>query len=101
MSGQWVFNDRLDTLERNAASHDENLSAVLSRMDSFCPEDGSANDRRVFPSHRGARGRGRPHIVLSSDRRSYESKSREFSTSRKRGSDGFRSSARDGPSRLY
>ena len=101
MSGQGVFTDRLDTLERNAASHDEKISTVLSRMDSFCPDSVSINNRHAFPANRGARGHGRPHIVLSSDRRSFESKSREFNVLKKRGSEGFRSSVRDGPSRYY
>ena len=92
MSGQGVFTDRLDTLERNAASHDKKISTVLSRMDSFCPDSVSANNRRAFPANLGARGCGRPHIVLSFDRRSFESKSREFNVPRKRGSDGFCSS---------
>ena len=100
MSGQGVFTDRLDTLERNAASHDEKILTVLSRMDSFCPDSVSVNNRRAFPANRGARGRGRPHIVSSSDRR-FESKSREFNVPRKRGSEAFRSSVRDGPSRHY
>ncbi len=100
MSGQGVFTDRLDTLERNAASHDEKISTVLSRMDSFCPDSVSVNNRPAFPANRGARGRGRPHIVSSSDRR-FESKSRDFNVPRKRGSEAFRSSVRDGPSRHY
>ena len=100
MSGQGAFTARLDTLERSAANCDERISDVLSRMESFCPDNVSVNNRRAFPSNRGPRGRGRPHIVSSSDRR-FESKSREFNVPRKRGSESFRSSNRDGPSRHY
>ena len=100
VSGQGAFTARLDTLERSAANCDERISDVLSRMESFCPDNVSVNNRRAFPSNRGPRGRGRPHIVSSSDRR-FESKSREFNVPRKRGSESFRSSNRDGPSRHY
>ena len=100
LSGQGAFTARLDTLERSAANCDERILDVLSRMESFCPDNVSVNNRRAFPSNRGPRGRGRPHIVSSSDRR-FESKSREFNVPRKRGSESFRSSNRDGPSRHY
>ena len=100
LSGQGAFTARLDTLERSAANCDERISDVLSRMESFCPDNVSVNNRRAFPSNRGPRGRGRPHIVSSSDRR-FESKSREFNVPRKRGSESFRSSNRDGPPRHY
>ena len=100
VSGQGAFTARLDTIERNAANYDEKISDILSRMESFCSDIVSVNNRRAFPSNRGPRGRGQPHIVLSSDRR-FESKSREFNVPRKRGSEAFRSSVRDGPSRHY
>ena len=100
MSGQGVFTDRLVTLERSAASHDEKISTVLSRMDSLCPDNVSANNRRAFPANRGSRGRGRPHIASSSDRR-FESKSRDFNVPRKRGSEAFRSSVHDGSTRHF
>ena len=58
VSGQGGFTDRLNTLERNAASHDEKISTVLSRMDSFCPDNVSVNNRRAFPANCGSRGRG-------------------------------------------
>ena len=101
MSGQGIFTDRLDTLERNAASHDDKISTVLSRIDSLCPDSVSSVNRCAFPTNRGSRGRGRPYIAVSSDRRSFESKSqRDFNVPRKRGSD-FRPSIRDAPSRHY
>ena len=100
MSGQGIFTDRLDTLERNAMSHDDKISTVLSRIDSLCPDSVSSVNRRAFPANRGARGRGRPYIAMPSDRRSFESKSRDFNVPRKRGSD-FRPSVRDAPSRHY
>ena len=58
VSGQGAFTDRLDSIERNAASHDEKISTVLSRMDSFCPDSVPSVNRRAFPANRGARGRG-------------------------------------------
>ena len=100
MSGQGIFTDRLDTLERNAMSHDDKISTVLSRIDSLCPDSVSSVNRRAFPANRGSRGRGRPYIAMPSDRRSFESKSRDFNVPRKRGSE-FRPSVRDAPSRHY
>ena len=100
VSGQGVFTDRLVTLERSAASHDEKISTVLSRMDSLCPDNASVNGRRAFPANRGSRGRGRFITASPSDRR-FDSKSRDFNVPRKRGSEAFRSSAHDGSTRHF